>query len=459
MKENYDIIIVGGGPGGYVGAIRAAQLGKKVAIVEKDSLGGICANWGCIPTKALLKNANVLETIKNANKYGIEIPSYKINWKKIVQRSRNISKRLSKGVEYLMKKNKIDYFQGVASFKNQNTLKVCLKNEEITINAKYVIIATGTMQKDLPGLSIDGKQVISSREAMVLDNIPKNMTVIGAGAIGVEFAHLYNTFGTNVTLIESMPNILPNEDYDISKELESIFSKRKMKIHTSKTVKKVNKTKKTIKLELDSESISADVVLVAVGVKGNIDNIGLNEVKVNVEKGFISTNGYMQTNIDNIYAIGDVCGPPLLAHVASAEAIIAVEHICGLDPNEMNYDNIPGCTYCEPEVASVGLTEEKAKAKGYKIKIGKFPFRALGKSLADGNHDGFVKIIYDDKYGELLGCHIIGHNASNLISEISIARMLETTYHEVLQTVHPHPTLSEAIHEATGDALDEAIHI
>ena len=459
MKHNYDIIIVGGGPGGYVGAIRAAQLGKKVAIVEKEHLGGICANWGCIPTKALLKNANVLEIIKNANKYGIEIPSYKVNWNKIVQRSRNISKRLSKGVEYLMKKNKIDYLNGIASFIDCNTLIVKLKDKEIKINAQNIIIATGTKQKDLPGLSIDGKQIISSREAMVLDKIPKNMVVIGAGAIGVEFAHLYNTFGTNVTLVEAMPNILPNEDYEISKELESIFSKRKIKICTNKIVKKVNKTKKAIKLAVGSETINTDIVLVAVGVTGNVNSIGLNQVKIDIDKGFITTNGYMQTNIENIYAIGDVCGPPLLAHVASAEALVAVDHICGLNPAKMNYNNIPGCTYCEPEVASVGLTEEQAKSEGYKVKIGKFPFRALGKSLADGNHDGFVKIIYDDKYGELLGCHIIGHNASNLISEISIARTLETTYHEVLQTVHPHPTLSEAIHEATGDALDEAIHI
>ena len=459
MKYSYDLIIIGGGPGGYVGAIRAAQLGKKVAIIEKENLCGICANWGCIPTKALLKNANVLEIIKNANKYGIEIPSYKVNWNKIVQRSRNISKRLSKGVEYLMKKNKIDFLNGTATFIDCNTLIVKLKDKETKINAQNIIIATGTMQKDLPGLSIDGNQIISSREAMVLDEIPKDMVVIGAGAIGVEFAHLYNTFGTNVTLVEAMPNILPNEDYEISKELESIFSKRKIKIYTNKIVKKVNKTKKAIKLTVGSENISTDIVLVAVGVTGNINSIGLNKVKIDIDKGFISTNGYMQTNIENIYAIGDVCGPPLLAHVASAEAIVAVEHICGLNPTKMNYNNIPGCTYCEPEVASVGLTEERAKTEGYKVKIGKFPFRALGKSLADGNHDGFVKIIYDDKYGELLGCHIIGHNASNLISEISIARTLETTYHEVLQTVHPHPTLSEAIHEATAAALKEAIHI
>ena len=460
MQYDYDIIIIGGGPGGYVGAIRAAQLGKKVAIVEKETLGGICANWGCIPTKALLKNAQVLDVVKNANKFGIEIPSYKVDWNKIVQRSRNISKRLSKGVEFLMKKNKIDYIPASANFIDKNTLS--LKGNDInkSVTANHIIIATGTVQKNLPGLTIDGKQIISSREAMVLDEIPKDMVIIGAGAIGVEFAHLYNTFGSNITLVEGMPNILPNEDIDISKELESIFSKRKIKILKNKMVEKVTKNSKSIKLKLGSDSITTDLVLVAVGVIGNVASVGLEKIKVIVEKGFIKTNGFMQTNIDNIYAIGDVCGPPLLAHVASAEAIVAVEHICNTENyKEMKYNNIPGCTYSEPEVASVGLTEEKAKEAGYDIKVGKFPFRALGKSLADGSHEGFVKIVYDGKYGELLGCHIIGHNASNLISEISIARTLETTYSEILNTIHPHPTLSEAIHEATGDAFDEAIHI
>lgn len=460
MQYDYDIIIVGGGPGGYVGAIRAAQLGKKVAIIEKESLGGICANWGCIPTKALLKNAQVLDVIKNANKFGIEIPSYKVNWNKIVQRSRNISKRLSKGVEFLMKKNKIDYIPASASFIDKNTLSVIENNVNKSVTANHIIIATGTVQKNLPGLTIDGKQIISSREAMILDEIPKDMVIIGAGAIGVEFAHLYNTFGSNITLVEGMPNILPNEDIDVSKELESIFLKRKIKIFKDKMVEKVTKNSKSVKLKLGSDSITTDLVLVAVGVVGNVDSIGLEKLEVAVEKGFIKTNGFMQTNIDNIYAIGDVCGPPLLAHVASAEAIVAIEHICGVENfREMKYTNIPGCTYCEPEVASVGLTEEKAKKAGYDIKVGKFPFRALGKSLADGSHEGFVKIIYDGKYGELLGCHIIGHNASNLISEISIARTLETTYSEILNTIHPHPTLSEAIHEATGNAFDEAIHI
>ncbi len=457
MKKKYDIVVIGGGPGGYVAAIKAAQLGKKIAIIEKSSLGGICLNWGCIPTKSLLKNAYVLDLIKNASKYGIDIPEYSVNWDKVIKRSRNIAKRLSKGIEYLMNKNKIDFINAKAILKDSHTILINDSKEEI--KSDFIILATGTTQKNLPGLTIDGKQIISSKEAMILDYIPKRMVIIGAGAIGVEFAHLYNTFGSDVTMIEAMPNILPNEDEDISKELSSILLKRKVKILTGKIVDKVSKSKKDIKLSIGKETIEADIVLVAVGVTGNISNLGLEKIGVKTSNGFIDKNTFLQTSVKNIYAIGDVSGPPLLAHVASAEGVTAVEHICGLDVNEMRYDNIPACTYCEPEVASVGLTELQAKDNGYKVKVGKFPFRALGKSLADGSHEGFVKIIYDEKYGELLGCHIIGHNASNLISEISIARMLETTYYEILKTIHPHPTLSEAIHEATADALGEAIHI
>ena len=455
MKK-YEIVVIGGGPGGYVAAIRAAQLGKKVAIVEESLLGGVCLNWGCIPTKSLLKNAYVLDIIKNAGKYGIEIPKYEVHWDKVIQRSRNISKRLNKGIEYLMNKNKIDFINSRATIKDSNTILI---NDKEELKTDFIILATGTIQRNLPNLEIDGKQIISSKEAMVLDHIPKRMAIIGAGAIGIEFAHLYNRFGSDVTIIEGMDSILPNEDKDISSELSSILTKRKIKIFTGNVVSKVKKTKKNIQLTVDNNIIEADIVLVAVGVKGNTANLGLEGIGINLDNGFIAKNSFLQTNIKNIYAIGDVSGPPLLAHVASAEGIAAVEHICGLDTEEMSYSNIPACTYCEPEIASVGLTENKAIEKGYKIKVGKFPFRALGKSLADGSHEGFVKIIYDDKYGELLGCHIIGNNASNLISEVGIARTLETTYYEILKTVHPHPTLSESINEATADAFNEAIHI
>ena len=457
MNKNYDIVVIGGGPGGYVAAIRAAQLGKKVAIIEESLLGGVCLNWGCIPTKSLLKNAFVLDIVKNASKYGIEIPKYDIKWDKVIQRSRNISKRLNKGIEYLMNKNKIDFINSKAILKNANTILINDSKDEI--NSEFIVLATGTKQKNLPGLKIDKKQIISSREAMVLDHVPKRMAIIGAGAIGVEFAHLYNTFGSDVTLIEAMPQILPNEDLDISTELSSILSKRKIKILTDKIVSKVIKNKKSVTLIVGSEEVETDIVLVAVGVSGNIANLGLENIGLDTKNGFISKNNFLQTNIQNIYAIGDVSGPPLLAHVASSEGIVAVEHICGLDVKEMLYDNIPACTYCEPEIASVGFTESQAKDKGYEVKVGRFPFRALGKSLADGSHEGFVKVIYDSQYGELLGCHIIGHNASNLISEVGIARMLETTYHEVLKTIHPHPTLSEAIHESVLNAFGRSIHI
>jgi len=458
-REHYDITVIGGGPGGYVAAIRAAQLGKKVAIIEKESLGGVCLNWGCIPTKSLLKNAQIYDLVKNASKYGIDISSYKVNWTKIIQRSRNIAKRLSKGIEYLMKKNKIVHYSGFASLIDHKTIAIQSSDKNISISSDFIILATGTVQKNLPNLDIDKKLIISSKEAMIIEKVPKNIVIVGAGAIGIEFAHLFNTFGSNVTVIEMMPNILPNEDIDISKELESIFKKRKIKILTNTKIDKVIKTKKTIKLLINGKELKSDIILVAVGVSGNTENMGLNNLSITLKDSFVGVNEFMQTNINNIYAIGDISGPPLLAHVASSEGICAIEHISGLKPQPMNYDNIPACTYCEPEVASVGLTELEAKESGYDIKVGKFPFRALGKSLADGNHDGFVKVIYDVKYGELLGCHIIGHEASNLITEAGLARTLETTYFEILKTIHPHPTLSEAINEATADAFDEAIHI
>ena len=457
----YNAIIIGGGPGGYVAAIRAAQLGKKVAVVEANHLGGICLNWGCIPTKALLKNAEVYDIVKNAKKYGIEVGDVTVNWEKMIKRSRDVAKRLSKGIEFLMKKNKIDYISARGKLLGNGKVETTDADGKITeISADNIIIATGARAKYFPGMEPDGNQVITYKEAMIPERQPKSLVIIGAGAIGVEFAHFYHTFGTEVTLIEALPNILPVEDEDISVELGKLFKKRKMNILTNTMVDKIEKSKSKVKVHLkDGEIIEAEKALIAVGVKGNVEDLGLEECSISVEKGWIKVNGYLQTSQSNVYAIGDVAGPPWLAHKASAEGIIAAEHSAGLKPEPMKYDNIPGCTYCHPEVASVGLTEKAAKEKGYEIKIGNFPFRGLGKSMAVGDTDGFVKVIYDAKYGEMLGCHIIGAEATNLITEAVIARNLETTHHEVLKTIHPHPTLSEAIMEATADALGEAIHI
>ena len=456
-KFDYDVVVIGGGPGGYVAAIRASQLGNKVAIVEKSNLGGVCLNWGCIPTKALLTNAHVLDLVKNSKKYGINIPSYTVDWKKVVKRSRDVSRRLSKGIEYLMKKNKIEYIQSSGFLKDSNTIQL---DDKKTVTSKYIIIATGGHSKSIPNVEVDGNVVITSKEAMVLDSIPKNLVIVGAGAIGVEFAHLYNAFGSKVTLLEGLPSIVPNEDEEISADLERIFKRKGIDVICNAKIKEIKTTKTKAKVHVGGmDVINADKVLMAVGVSGNTDNIGLEQLNIKCDRGCINVNGYMKTSVNNIYAIGDVCGPPLLAHVASFEGTLAAEHLSEHKVEEMKYDNIPGCTYCEPEIASVGMTEKIAKEKGYNVKIGKFPFSALGKALADGDREGFVKIIYDKKYGELLGCHIIGKNATNLITEVSVARKLETTYFEILKTIHPHPTLSEAIQEATADALNEAIHI
>jgi len=454
---DYDVTIIGGGPGGYVAAIRAAQLGHKVAVVEDSHLGGICLNWGCIPTKSLLYNAHVLDLVKNANKYGINIPSYTVDWKKVIKRSRDVSNRLSKGIEFLMKKNKITYIPHRGKLIDKNTIG--LSNKE-NISSKFIVIATGGRPRQISGIEFDGKVVISSREAMVLDTIPKNLVIIGAGAIGVEFAHLYSSFGSTVTLVEGLDRIVPNEDEDISAELEKIFKRKRISIITNALVEKVQTAKASAMVAIKGQNpIKADKVLMAIGVQGNIENLGLEDLSISTDKGHIKVNEYMQTDINNIYAIGDVCGPPLLAHVASFEGTLAIEHLSGKDIEPMSYDNVPGCTYCEPEIASVGLTEKQAIDQGYQVHVGTFPFSALGKTLAEGSRDGFIKIIYDKKYGELLGCHMIGKNATNLISEVSIARKLETTYHEILKTIHPHPTLSEGVHEATAAALNEAIHI
>jgi len=459
--KKYDVLIIGGGPGGYVAAIRSSQLGKKTAIVEASQLGGVCLNWGCIPTKALLQNAHVFNVVNNANKFGIEVSGVKVNWGKMIKRSRDVAKRLSKGIEYLMKKNNVDYIPAYGKLVNNTTIETeNLEGKRTQFKAESIIIATGARPKLFKSIDLDGKQIITSKEAMALEKQPKSLAIIGAGAIGVEFAHFYNSFGTDVTLIEALPNILPIEDETISKELEKIFKKNKMKIYTGSQVKNIEKRRSEVIIHLESgETVIAEKALISIGVQGNVEALGLETCKVSVDKSCIQVNEFMETSVPNIYAIGDVTGPPWLAHVASAEGITAVDHLAGLNPESMQYNNIPGCTYCYPEVASVGLTEKKAVAKGYKIKVGTFPFKGLGKAMAVGETDGFVKVIYDAKYGEMLGCHIIGAEATNLISEAVIARSLESTLHAVLKTIHPHPTLSEAIMEATADAIGEAIHI
>jgi len=458
--DKFDVIVIGGGPGGYVSAIRAAQLGKKVAVVEKQHLGGICLNWGCIPTKSLLKNSEVLTYIKNASKYGIEISDYSINWSKVIKRSRDVARRLNKGIEYLLKKNKIEYVEGVGKILPNNKIEVSFNDKKTLYEYGNVIVATGARPRYFEGMKPDGKNIITYKEAMSLETQPKSLVIIGAGAIGIEFADFYNNFGTEVTVVEALSKILPIEDEEVSLELESIFKKRKINIKTDSMVNEIKSLKNGVKVHLkDGSIIEAEKALVAVGVKGNTENLGLEELGVNVENNIIHVNKYMQTNIDSIYAIGDVAGPPWLAHVASAEGMVAAEHLSGKDTPGMEYDNIPGCTYCHPEVASIGLTEKSAIEAGHTVKIGKFPFRALGKALAVGDTEGFVKVVFDEKYGELLGCHIIGPGATDLIIEAGIARKLETTWDEILLTVHPHPTLSEAFLEATADALKEAIHI
>ena len=456
----YDVIIIGGGPGGYVSAIRASQLGKKVLLIEDNHLGGICANWGCIPTKSLLKNADIYNMLQNASKYGIEIEKMSVNWDKVIKRSRDVVKRLSKGIEYLLKKNEIVHMTAKGKLLEGNIVSVIDRDgKEKQFKGVNIIIATGARAKFFKGMEPDGDKVLTYKEAMIQSEQPKSLIIIGAGAIGVEFAHFYNTFGTEVTLIEALPNILPSEDIDISKELQKIFSKRKMNILTNVMVDKIEKNNMAQVYLNNGDVIEAEKVLIAVGVQGNIENIGLEECGIIMNNGWIKVNNFMETSKDGIYAIGDVVGPPWLAHVASAEGIVAAEHLSGKKPDPMEYSNIPGCTYCHPEVASVGLKEQEALDAGYDIKVGNFPFRGLGKAIASGESEGFVKIIYDEKYGEMLGCHIIGAEATNIITEAVIARKLETTYHEILTSIHPHPTLSEAILEASADAYDEAIHI
>jgi dihydrolipoamide dehydrogenase len=460
----YDIIIVGSGPGGYVTAIRASQLGFKTAVVEKESLGGVCLNWGCIPTKALLKSAQVYDYLKHVDQYGLKAESIDKDFNAVVSRSRNIANGMSKGVQFLMKKNKIDIIDGFGKVKTGKKVAVTSEDGKLKeYSADHIIIATGARSRELPNLPQDGEKVIGYRKAMTLPSQPKSMIVVGSGAIGVEFAHFYNAMGTKVTIVEYLPNLVPLEDKDVSKQFERSFKKAGIKVMTNASVESVDTTgkgvKATVKTKKGEEILEADIVLSAVGIKTNIENIGLEDVGIITDRDKILVNDWYQTNIPGYYAIGDVVPGPALAHVASAEGITCVEKIAGLHSEKIDYGNIPGCTYASPEIASVGLTEDQAKDQGYEIKVGKFPFSASGKATAAGTPDGFVKVIFDAKYGEWLGCHMIGAGVTDMIAEAVLGRKLETTGHEVLKTIHPHPTMSEAVMEAVADAYDEVIHL
>ncbi|MEZ4974742.1 MAG: dihydrolipoyl dehydrogenase [Cyclobacteriaceae bacterium] len=462
--SKYDVIVIGSGPGGYVAAIRASQLGMKVGVVEKAELGGICLNWGCIPTKALLKSANVFEYMQHAEDYGITVKGAEADLKAMVKRSRSVADSNSKGIQFLFKKNKIDHIAGFGKLKKGNKVEVTDdKGKKMDYEAKHIIVATGGRSRELPNLKIDGKKIIGYREAMVLPEKPKRLLVVGSGAIGVEFAYFYNAIGSEVTIVEFLPRIVPVEDEEVSKTLEKSFKKSGMKIHTSSEVTGVDTKGKscvaTVKTPSGEIKIECDVVLSAVGVSTNLEGIGLEEVGVKTEKGRVIVDDYYKTNVSGIYAIGDIVKGPALAHVASAEGITCVEKIAGLNPDPIDYNNLPGCTYCSPEIASVGYTEEAAKKAGYQIKVGKFPFSASGKAKAAGATEGFVKVIFDAKYGEWLGAHFIGANVTEMIAEVVAARKLETTGHEIIKSVHPHPTMSEAIMEASAAAYDEVIHL
>ncbi len=460
----YDIIVLGSGPGGYVTAIRASQLGLKVAIIEKESLGGICLNWGCIPTKALLKSAQVFDYLKHAADYGLTVKDFDKDFNAVVKRSRDVADGMSKGVQFLMKKNKIDIIDGFGKIKPGKKVEVTAADGKVTeYSADHIIIATGARSRELPNLPQDGKKVIGYRQAMTLPEQPKKMIVVGSGAIGVEFAHFYNAMGTEVTIVEFMPNIVPVEDEDISKQMERSMKKAGVTIMTNASVERIDTSGKGVKAFVKTangeEVLEADILLSAVGIKTNIENIGLEETGIATDRDKILVNAYYQTNVPGYYAIGDVTPGQALAHVASAEGILCVEKIAGLHVEALDYGNIPGCTYATPEIASVGMTEKQAKEKGYELKIGKFPFSASGKAKASGTPDGFVKVIFDAKYGEWLGCHMIGAGVTDMIAEAVVARKLETTGHEILKAVHPHPTMSEAVMEAVADAYGEVIHL
>ena len=460
----FDIAVIGSGPGGYVAAIRASQLGKKVAIIEKADLGGVCLNWGCIPTKALLKSAQVFDYINHASDYGISVAEVKTDFDGMIKRSRGVADGMSKGIAFLMKKNKIEVIKGTAKLAGKGKIAVTGEDGKVnTVEVDHTILATGSRSRQLPNIPIDGKHVIGYREAMVLPKQPKEMLIIGSGAIGMEFAYFYNTVGTKVTIVEFMNRILPVEDEEVSKAMAMSYKKKGIEILTESSVEKVevkgDRCTVSIKTAKGVETRECDIVLSAAGVETNLENLGLEEMGVKTERGKVVVDEFYKTTVPGVYAIGDIVPGPALAHVASAEGIICVEAICGHHPQPLNYGNIPGCTYTHPEVASVGLTEAQAKEKGYEIRVGKFPFSASGKASASGHKDGFVKVIFDKKYGEWLGCHMMGEGVTDMIAEAVVARNLETTGMEVLKSVHPHPTMSEAVMEAVAQAYDECIHL
>ncbi|HWD89217.1 MAG TPA: dihydrolipoyl dehydrogenase [Mucilaginibacter sp.] len=461
---DFDLIVIGSGPGGYVAAIRASQLGLKTAIVERESLGGICLNWGCIPTKALLKSAQVFEYINHSTDYGIKVSGGEVDFDSVIKRSRGVADGMSKGVAFLMKKNKIEVLMGTGKLKSKGTVTVTATDGAAKdYTAKHIIIATGGRSRELPNIKQDGVKVVGYRQAMVLPKQPKSMIVVGSGAIGIEFAYFYNTLGTQVTVVEFMDNIVPLEDEEVSKTLLRSLKKQGVNIMNSSTVESVDSTGELCKVKVKTPTgvvdIEAEIVLSAVGISTNLEGIGLEESGIKTDKGKVLVDDFYRTNVDGVYAIGDIVKGQALAHVASAEGIICVEKIAGQNPEPLNYNNIPGCTYCSPEIASVGYTEKAAKEAGYEIKVGKFPYSASGKAAAAGAKDGFVKVIFDAKYGEFLGAHMIGYNVTEMIAEVVTARKLETTGHEIIKSVHPHPTMSEAVMEAAAEAYGECIHL
>ncbi|HEX8657908.1 MAG TPA: dihydrolipoyl dehydrogenase [Hymenobacter sp.] len=464
MALQFDLVVVGSGPGGYVAAIRASQLGMKVGVIERESLGGICLNWGCIPTKALLKSAQVFEYLNHASDYGLKAEGVGFDFNAVINRSRGVADGMSKGINFLFKKNKIETVMGTGKLLAPGKVEVTKADgSKETVEAKSIILATGARSRELPTMPVDNKKIIGYRKAMVLEQLPKRLVVVGSGAIGVEFAYFYRTMGSEVTVVEYLPRIVPIEDEEVSRQMEKSFRKIGVNVLTSAEVTKVDTSgegcKVTVKTAKGEQQIDCDVVLSAVGVTTNLENIGLEELGIKVERGRVIVNDFYQTSVPGIYAIGDIIPGPALAHVASAEGIICVEKIAGHHPEPLNYQNIPGCTYASPEIASVGYTEAEAKEKGYDILVGKFPFSASGKASAGGVKDGFVKVIFDKKYGEWLGAHMIGSNVTELIAEVVVARKLETTGHEIIKAVHPHPTMSEAVMEAAAAAYGEVIHL